>query len=63
MWEGIILEEERGSYGFGYDPLFWLEEHQCSSAELEPEIKNKHSHRAQALKLLLTEMKDNGYAI
>ena len=52
-WEGYILEEERGANGFGYDPLFWIPEKQCSSAELAKEEKNKLSHRGKALALLL----------
>jgi XTP/dITP diphosphohydrolase len=52
-WQGIILEEARGDNGFGYDPLFWLPEQQCCSAELTKEIKNTISHRAKALALLV----------
>lgn len=52
-WEGSILEAPRGSGGFGYDPLFFVPTHGCSSAELPPEIKNQISHRAQALQALL----------
>lgn len=59
-WEGIILEQERGDNGFGYDPLFWLEEHQCCSAELSAETKNSISHRARALQLLLAAMQAQG---
>jgi XTP/dITP diphosphohydrolase len=59
-WEGFILEEERGHQGFGYDPLFWLPEYQCSSAELAREEKNKISHRARALQLLLAALKEKG---
>ncbi|MFT5419667.1 MAG: XTP/dITP diphosphohydrolase [Candidatus Endobugula sp.] len=58
-WEGFILEEERGENGFGYDPLFWLPEKNCSSAELPVEIKNTLSHRAKALQLLLAALKHN----
>lgn len=59
-WEGIILEQERGDNGFGYDPLFWLEKHQCCSAELSAETKNSISHRARALQLLLAAMQAQG---
>ena len=48
-WEGYILEEPRGEYGFGYDPLFYVPSEHCSSAELPAEKKNQLSHRAQAL--------------
>lgn len=48
-WEGRILYEPRGPHGFGYDPLFYVPTHGCASAELDPEVKNRISHRAQAL--------------
>jgi len=57
-WEGRILHEARGQQGFGYDPLFWLEEQQCSSAELDRSLKNKISHRGQALALLMQAMEE-----
>ncbi|MBT3013253.1 MAG: XTP/dITP diphosphatase [Candidatus Thiodiazotropha sp. (ex Lucina aurantia)] len=52
-WEGRILHQPRGENGFGYDPIFYVPSHDCSSAELEPEVKNSLSHRGQALKKLL----------
>lgn len=52
-WEGRILFEERGENGFGYDPLFYVPDQGCASAELAPEVKNRISHRAQASALLL----------
>lgn len=52
VWEGKILFEPKGENGFGYDPLFYVPEHGCTSAELPPEIKNAISHRGQALKQL-----------
>ncbi len=55
-WEGLILSEPRGNHGFGYDPIFYLPAQQCSSAELAPEVKNRLSHRSQALKKLLTAL-------
>lgn len=51
-WEGNIVESPVGSSGFGYDPLFYVPTHQCTSAELAPEVKNKLSHRGQALQQL-----------
>ena len=47
-WPGSILDAPRGDGGFGYDPLFWLEERGCSAAELGPATKNAISHRAIA---------------
>lgn len=52
LWHGSILREARGEHGFGYDPLFWVPEAECSSAELAPERKNQISHRARAMALL-----------
>lgn len=52
-WEGRILSAPRGANGFGYDPLFYVPTHHCSSAELPPDTKNALSHRGQALKQLL----------
>jgi XTP/dITP diphosphohydrolase len=56
-WEGSILFEPRGENGFGYDPLFYLPEHQCSSAQLDPSIKNRISHRAKASSLLFEALR------
>lgn len=50
---GRIAHGESGSNGFGYDPLFYLPEYGCTSAELAPEEKNRISHRANALRKLL----------
>ena len=47
--EGIIGYESKGENGFGYDPIFYLPEYGCTSAELAPEEKNKISHRGKAL--------------
>jgi XTP/dITP diphosphohydrolase len=52
-WRGEILRERRGDGGFGYDPLFYVPECGCSSAELEPEEKNARSHRGKALRKLV----------
>ena len=48
-WHGRILDAPRGTHGFGYDPLFLPHEQLLSSAELEPAVKNRLSHRAQAM--------------
>ncbi|HED35044.1 MAG TPA: XTP/dITP diphosphatase [Gammaproteobacteria bacterium] len=50
--EGRILTAPQGEGGFGYDPIFWLPEQQCTAAELSMEEKNKISHRAIALNAL-----------
>ena len=49
IWSGTILHRATGHHGFGYDPIFYVPDQQCSAAELAPEIKNKISHRALAL--------------
>ena len=46
--EGAIAFEPRGEHGFGYDPVFYVPEHGQTMAELEPEVKNRMSHRARA---------------
>lgn len=55
---GIIQFEERGEFGFGYDPLFFVPEHGKTFAELPPEIKNKISHRAKAMEKLRVVLKE-----
>lgn len=55
-WEGRILTDARGTNGFGYDPVFFVPTHACSSAELTPEIKNELSHRGQALRALIAAL-------
>lgn len=52
VWQGRILTQASGEHGFGYDPLFWVPERDCSSAELSPGDKNLISHRARAMELL-----------
>lgn len=52
FWEGRILNKPIGKNGFGYDPLFFDPVVESTSAELNPELKNKISHRAKALALL-----------
>lgn len=47
--EGLIAFEPSGSGGFGYDPLFFIAEHNCTMAELSEEVKNRISHRARAM--------------
>jgi XTP/dITP diphosphohydrolase len=56
VWEGRILRQAVGENGFGYDPVFWVEQYQCSSAQLAPELKNALSHRGQALRALSQQL-------
>ena len=59
-WEGFILEDARGTEGFGYDPLFYVPEHNCSSAELPRDLKNRISHRARASAQLFKALQEAG---
>lgn len=58
-WKGRILTERQGNAGFGYDPIFYVESEKCSAAELELTIKNKLSHRGQALQSFLTQLRSS----
>lgn len=53
---GVIVDEPRGSNGFGYDPHLWLPEEGRTSAELSPEEKNARSHRGAATRLIAEEL-------
>ena len=53
LWHGEIARSPRGSNGFGYDPLFFLPDLGKTAAELDPEHKNRVSHRGKALSRLL----------
>lgn len=55
-WEGRILLAPQGEGGFGYDPLFWLPELNCTSAQLTKENKNRISHRGKAMAALLAAL-------
>lgn len=57
-WPGVIAREERGEHGHGYDPIFVPDGFDLTAAELEPEIKNAYSHRAQALGQLISFLND-----
>jgi XTP/dITP diphosphohydrolase len=57
VWEGRILEHAAGENGFGYDPVFWVPEQLCTSAQLPAAVKNSLSHRGQALKSLTALIK------
>jgi XTP/dITP diphosphohydrolase len=53
VWEGTITREKMGELGFGYDPIFWQEAQQKTSAQLPHDLKNSLSHRGQALAKLV----------
>lgn len=57
LFQGSICTSPSGEGGFGYDPIFYVPEHQCTAAQLPVEIKNAISHRAQALKTLTAQLK------
>ncbi|MGQ3887907.1 RdgB/HAM1 family non-canonical purine NTP pyrophosphatase [Legionella sp. CNM-1927-20] len=55
-WSGKIAYEPAGNQGFGYDPIFYVPTYQCTAAQLPANIKNEHSHRAQALTQLKQQL-------
>ena len=55
-WEGRLLHAPVGDNGFGYDPIFFVPTHSCSSAQLPSETKNALSHRGQALRQLVATL-------
>ena len=57
FWQGEILTERQGEQGFGYDPVFFSPEKQCSAAVLDKATKNSLSHRGKALAQLLEQIK------
>lgn len=59
-WEGSILHQRRGEGGFGYDPIFYLADRDCSAAELSKEDKNTISHRGKAMQQLLEQFHEYG---
>ncbi|RDU24768.1 XTP/dITP diphosphatase [Anaerosacchariphilus polymeriproducens] len=54
--EGRIGYHEQGENGFGYDPIFWVPQFRCTTAELSPELKNEISHRGKALLKMKKEL-------
>ncbi len=56
IWEGNISQEKLGEQGFGYDPVFWQDDLQMSSAQLPRDVKNKLSHRGKALAQLVSKL-------
>ena len=59
IWPGRIAHQPRGDGGFGYDPVFYLEDCGCTSAELAPAHKNSISHRARAMRALLARLPES----
>ncbi|MFM6973760.1 MAG: RdgB/HAM1 family non-canonical purine NTP pyrophosphatase [Agromyces sp.] len=57
-WPGMLAVEESGEHGFGYDPVFIPAGFAISAAELRPEVKNEHSHRARAFLELVEALRD-----
>lgn len=55
--EGRIAESNSGNGGFGYDPIFWLPELDCTMADLTPEQKHAISHRGKVLRVVIEELK------
>lgn len=58
-WEGKIQSAPSGSDGFGYDPVFYVPEHNCTAAELDKGVKNQISHRGKALAQLMNSIQSN----
>ena len=58
--EGRIGYEERGENGFGYDPIFYVDEYNCSTASLPPDKKNEMSHRGKALRAMKEALMGKG---
>lgn len=59
-WVGQIVDEARGTNGFGYDPYFYLKEEGCCAAELIPDRKNRISHRGMAMRELVAQLRQAG---
>ncbi|MGB5445126.1 MAG: XTP/dITP diphosphatase [Psychromonas sp.] len=57
-WHGSITESVQGENGFGYDPVFWVDSEQCTSAQLSKQRKGELSHRGQALSMLVDLLKE-----
>ena len=57
-WMGEVIDQGRGDNGFGYDPYFYLPEIGLTAAEITPDQKNAISHRAQAMKGLLSALRE-----
>jgi len=55
-WEGSIAEQGHGDNGFGYDPVFWVTQENQTAAELDSDLKNRLSHRGQALRAMVAQL-------
>lgn len=60
-WRGTIIDNARGSRGFGYDPYFWVSELNLTAAELDRKTKNAISHRGQAFRQLIAKLQIVGH--
>jgi XTP/dITP diphosphohydrolase len=58
--EGQIAYEEMGENGFGYDPIFYVPEYECTTAQMSPEQKNELSHRGKALRMIKEKIENYG---
>lgn len=59
--EGVIAHEPKGDKGFGYDPLLYVPEYKMTTGEMDPEVKNKISHRGKALELMKEKLRNEGF--
>lgn len=57
-FDGFIAQEMKGNHGFGYDSIFYLPEYQMTAAEIEPDLKNRISHRGIAMRRLMEDIDD-----
>lgn len=55
-FDGMIINQQQGQGGFGYDPIFWLPQFNLTAAQIPAELKNKISHRAKALQQLIKQL-------
>ena len=58
IWKGYVITKPRGVNGFGYDPIFYVPEYECTSAELDRKKKNQLSHRGQAIRKLTKKLNE-----
>lgn len=58
QWHGRIAHQPAGEGGFGFDPLFYLPDRNCTAAQLDPEVKNAISHRGLALSGMLEQLRE-----